>query len=79
MCTGDDKEAAIEGSWRASENQLHGLALLGGWPGAWFAQQILRHKSSKQAFRAVYWATVALNILGLLAWLIWPAFQAPIA
>jgi uncharacterized membrane protein YsdA (DUF1294 family)/cold shock CspA family protein len=70
-----DKEAAIQGSWRASENQLHGLAVLGGWPGAWFAQQILRHKSSKQAFRVVYWATVALNILGLLAWLIWPAFQ----
>lgn len=74
-----DKEAAMEGSWRASENQLHGLALLGGWPGAWFAQQILRHKSSKQAFRTVYWATVGLNFLGLLAWLIWPAFQAPIA
>lgn len=70
-----DKEAAIEGNWRASENQLHGLALLGGWPGAWFAQQILRHKSSKQAFRRIYWATVTLNIVGLLAWLIWPAFQ----
>jgi uncharacterized membrane protein YsdA (DUF1294 family)/cold shock CspA family protein len=72
-----DKEAAVQGGWRASENQLHGLALLGGWPGAWFAQQILRHKSSKKPFRLVYWTTVTLNLIGLLGWLVWPAFQAP--
>lgn len=70
-----DKEAAIQGGWRASENQLHGLALLGGWPGAWFAHQILRHKSSKQAFRALYWVTVAVNFLSLLAWIFWPQFS----
>lgn len=74
-----DKEAAVQGGWRASENQLHGLAVLGGWPGAWFAQQILRHKSSKKAFQAVYWATVALNLLAMLGWLVWPAFQGPAA
>ena len=74
-----DKEAAVQGGWRASENQLHGLAVLGGWPGAWFAQQILRHKSSKKSFLAIYWATVAINLLGMLAWLIWPAFQGPAA
>ncbi len=74
-----DKDAAVQGGWRASENQLHGLAVLGGWPGAWFAQQILRHKSSKKPFRVIYWATVALNLLGLLAWLIWPALQTPAA
>lgn len=71
-----DKEAAKNGDWRVSENQLHGLALLGGWPGAWFGQQILRHKSSKASFRWVYWATVALHFGGLLGWLIWPAFRA---
>ncbi|WP_372662718.1 DUF1294 domain-containing protein [Hydrogenophaga sp.] len=67
-----DKHAATAGDWRVSENQLHGLALAGGWPGAWFAQQILRHKSSKQPFRSMYWATVGLNYLGLLAWIFWP-------
>ena len=72
-----DKEAAVQGGWRASENQLHGLAVLGGWPGAWFAQQILRHKSSKKPFRVLYWATVALNLTGLIGWLVWPAFQGP--
>lgn len=69
-----DKDAAVEGGWRASENQLHGLALLGGWPGAWFAQQILRHKSSKKAFQTIYWTTVAANLLGLIAWIVQSPF-----
>jgi uncharacterized membrane protein YsdA (DUF1294 family)/cold shock CspA family protein len=65
-----DKQAAKSDQWRTSENTLHGLALAGGWPGAWFAQQMLRHKSSKAAFRAVYWATVIANCAGLAVWVI---------
>ncbi|PKG39113.1 DUF1294 domain-containing protein [Psychromonas sp. Urea-02u-13] len=60
-----DKSAAQNGRWRTKENTLHLLALLGGWPGAYFAQQKLRHKSSKQAFKSVYWLTVLLNLGGL--------------
>ena len=60
-----DKDAARKGRWRTSEKQLHLLALLGGWPAAWWAQQWLRHKSSKQEFRVVYWATVLLHCAGL--------------
>ncbi|MHA7600496.1 DUF1294 domain-containing protein [Alicycliphilus sp. T452] len=56
-----DKSAAQRGTWRTSEKQLHLLALLGGWPAAWWAQQWLRHKSRKPEFRSVYWATVLLN------------------
>lgn len=56
-----DKSAARRGGWRTSERQLHLLALLGGWPAAWWAQQWLRHKSSKQEFRGVYWVTVLVN------------------
>lgn len=63
-----DKSAAQSGQWRVPENNLHLLALVGGWPGAWFAQQMLRHKSSKTRFRATYWATVILNCAGLAAW-----------
>ena len=37
-----DKKAACAGTRRTSENQLHLLSLLGGWPAAWVAQQILR-------------------------------------
>lgn len=61
-----DKSAAQRGAWRISEQTLHLLALAGGWPGALLAQQKLRHKSMKQAFRAVFWATVGLNIVGFM-------------
>lgn len=64
-----DKRAARDGNWRISENTLHLLSLLCGWPGAWAAQQILRHKSSKRAFRRVYWLTVLLNI-GVVSYLL---------
>ena len=50
-----DKSAAQRGAWRTPEQTLHLLALLGGWPAAWWAQQWLRHKSRKQAFRSAYW------------------------
>jgi uncharacterized membrane protein YsdA (DUF1294 family)/cold shock CspA family protein len=66
-----DKQAAQTGQWRTKENTLHLFSLLGGWPGAWFAQQILRHKSSKASFRAVYWATVVLHCMALSSWLFW--------
>lgn len=48
-----DKSAAVDGGWRIRESSLHLLALVGGWPGALLAQQVLRHKSSKAAFRGV--------------------------
>lgn len=57
-----DKRAAQRGDWRVPENTLHALALGCGWPGALLAQQTLRHKSAKAAFRRVYWAMVVLNI-----------------
>ena len=63
-----DKRAARNGQWRTKESHLHLLSLAGGWPGAWCAQQWLRHKSSKVAFRAVYGATVLLHCGALLAW-----------
>jgi len=56
-----DKSAARRNARRTPENTLHLLAVAGGWPGALFAQQFLRHKSIKSEFRAVFWATVILN------------------
>jgi len=63
-----DKNKAQRNAWRTQESTLHLLALAGGWPGAALAQQYLRHKSSKQAFRNVFWATVMIN-LAIFLWL----------
>ncbi len=64
-----DKSAAQNGRWRTQESTLHLFALAGGWPGALYARNKLRHKSNKQAFKAVYWVTVLLNS-GALFWLL---------
>lgn len=40
-----DKAAAKAGAWRVSENTLHLVAVLFGWPGALVAQERLRHKT----------------------------------
>ena len=64
-----DKSAARTGRWRTKESTLHLFALLGGWPGAFYAQNRLRHKSSKSEFKAVFWLTVIINVSGLV-WLL---------
>ncbi|HSW04962.1 DUF1294 domain-containing protein [Aquabacterium sp.] len=63
-----DKSAALAGRWRVSERMLHALGLACGWPGALLAQQMLRHKSSKPSFLAVYWTTVGVNIAGFVVY-----------
>ena len=57
-----DKEAARAQASRTPESTLHLLALAGGWPGALLAQQLLRHKSAKAAFRRTFWGTVVVNV-----------------
>lgn len=64
-----DKFAAQRGAWRTPEITLQLASLIGGWHGAWLAQRLLRHKSSKASFRQVYWGSVALHWALLLAWL----------
>lgn len=64
-----DKSKAKRGVWRIPESTLHLLALIGGWPGAAVAQQTLRHKSQKRAFRITFWLTVIINISAL-TWLL---------
>lgn len=60
-----DKSAAQSGRWRIKESTLLMLGLVGGWPGAIVAQQWLRHKTQKRSFRLAFWATVFLNLAGL--------------
>ena len=63
-----DKHAARTGQWRTPENTLHLLSLLGGWPAARVAQQVLRHKTSKTSFLRMYWLTVVGNLACVGVW-----------
>lgn len=67
-----DKFKAQKDAWRTPENTLHVLSLIGGWPGAALAQQLLRHKTQKKAFRIAFWFTVMANLTCLL-WLFSPS------
>jgi len=58
-----DKRRAGQGGRRTPESVLHLWSLLGGWPGAWLAQQGLRHKTAKLRFLAVFWLTILLHQL----------------
>jgi uncharacterized membrane protein YsdA (DUF1294 family)/cold shock CspA family protein len=63
-----DKSAAKSGRRRTPENTLHLFSLAGGWPGALVAQQLLRHKTSKQSFVYAFWFTVLVNVGAFVAW-----------
>lgn len=65
-----DKRAAQANRWRTPENTLLLLGLIGGWPGAVVAQQLLRHKTKKLSFRTRFWSSVIINVIAfvLLAW-----------
>ncbi|WNC70090.1 DUF1294 domain-containing protein [Thalassotalea nanhaiensis] len=59
---GWDKKAAEKGHWRTPELTLQLLALIGGWPGAVWAQQKFRHKSRKLSFRIQLWLMIIFNV-----------------
>jgi uncharacterized membrane protein YsdA (DUF1294 family)/cold shock CspA family protein len=69
LAYGWDKTAAESGRWRTKEATLNSLALIGGWPGGWVAQQAFRHKSRKVSFQVEFWIAVAINV-AVLAWLV---------
>ncbi|HXG53863.1 MAG TPA: DUF1294 domain-containing protein [Vicinamibacterales bacterium] len=64
----DKRRAGRRGEWRTSEAMLHGVELLGGWPGALIAQRAFRHKLQKTSYMIVFWAIVALHAAGWLWW-----------
>jgi uncharacterized membrane protein YsdA (DUF1294 family)/cold shock CspA family protein len=71
-----DKTAALQGRWRTRETTLQLAGLLGGWPGAVIAQQVLRHKNRKASFQAAFWCIVVLNVAILLV-IVW--YEGPMA
>jgi uncharacterized membrane protein YsdA (DUF1294 family) len=63
-----DKRRAARAEWRISEGALHTIELLGGWPGAWVAQRVFRHKWRKTRYMVVFWA---IGVIHVLAWAWW--------
>ena len=68
-CYGWDKRAARLEGLRISENRLHTLSLLGGWPGALIGRQIFRHKTQKTWFTFKTCAVVAIHALAIAGFL----------
>jgi len=66
-----DKRAARARQWRIQEKTLHLFGLAGGWPAARLAQQVLRHKTVKPGFQAMYWLTVWVHLAALGAYVFW--------
>ena len=62
-----DKSAAMNRRWRTSEQLLHLLSLLGGWPGALIGQRMFHHKSKKAGFQVVFWLIVAMHLAATIA------------
>jgi uncharacterized membrane protein YsdA (DUF1294 family)/cold shock CspA family protein len=62
-----DKSAARLKQRRVAETSLILLGMFGGWPGGILAQQLLRHKTMKVSFRAVFWMSVLLNVFVFVA------------
>jgi len=52
---GWDKYQAARGGQRVREWNLHFYELIGGWPPALLMQRLVRHKTLKRSYQAVFW------------------------
>ncbi len=66
----DDKRRAQCNEWRIPEANLQFWSLLGGWPGAFIAQQQFRHKTKKISFQMVFWLIVISHQLLWFDWVV---------
>jgi uncharacterized membrane protein YsdA (DUF1294 family)/cold shock CspA family protein len=67
-----DKFRAINGHWRVSEASLHLVEAAGGWPGAYVAQQTMRHKTVKTSYQVTFWIIVSLHVGFWILWMVAP-------
>jgi len=61
-----DKFCAGRELRRVPERTLLAISALGGSPGAFLAQRLVRHKTSKQPFQKLFRAIVALQVLAVI-------------
>ena len=57
-----DKQQAVRGLQRTPEARLHFYEFLGGWPGAFLAQRLIRHKNRKVTYQRQFWLIVAMHV-----------------
>ena len=65
---GWDKRQSKNEGWRIPEKRLHGIAMLGGWPGAMLGQSYFRHKTQKLSFKIFTWLSAAIHITAVAAY-----------
>jgi len=76
----DDKRRARRDADRHPEFLLHLVEVLGGWPGAYVAQRLFRHKLTKVRYQVVFWVIVALHqTVALDALIDWRLLRAALA
>jgi len=63
LMNGFDKMQARRSGRRVPERWLHILEFVGGWPGAFFGQQLFRHKTFKPSYRRIFWLMVLSHVL----------------
>lgn len=59
---GYDKGQAKLGGLRVPEIVLHGLALLGGFPGGWLGRAVFRHKTRKPVFTVMLAVSTVIHL-----------------
>lgn len=65
-----DKRKAIKNAWRIPEATLMGIALIGGSLGCLIGMRIFRHKTRHPKFSIGLPVTAAIQITGLVLWVI---------
>ena len=73
----DDKRRARHGDRRVPERILLQLATFGGTPGAFAAQQLLRHKTRKEPFRTLLWLIAFLQLVLVVGAIVWTHGDGP--
>lgn len=58
-----DKVASKLGLWRIPEKDLIWFGLMGGWIGAIFARRLVGHKTTKLAFKKMFFKSIVQNIV----------------
>jgi uncharacterized membrane protein YsdA (DUF1294 family) len=58
-----DKNRSRQKGWRIPERRLQLLSIVGGWPGAFLAIVLLKHKSNKVSFCLLLYGVSLFNII----------------